>query len=355
MLPDSSSASDQLRPRATASDRPRIQVRHPWQRPPTEQILGALQLLSRNNDVSRRQAFLLLDQGVETLFKTYLTLPASVTNVATPENERIRATQGKFPELLQGVTAAAKGRVAAEDFDAVWYYHRLRNKLQHEEPGITVVASQVDGFAKLTVRLLKDLLAVDLDQQLIAREPARPSAVKAQPVPDVMTRDVTQRRSLDPEKTTKYESSVGGYSEFFDDLVERFSLAYPGAIGKAKVTERSYYAFSSGRSGFRFHWAFTSKREFQVELYIDVQDKTRNKAILDELRRGRSQIETSIGETLRWDPLPTRRGSRVYLARPGQITDPAEHLEELMGWGIEKMMKFVDTFRPRILQINVDS
>lgn len=273
---------------------------------------------------------------METLFKTYLTLPASVTNVATPESERIRATQGKFSELLQGVTATAKGRVAAEDFDAVWYYHRLRNKLQHEEPGITVAASQADGFANLAVRLLKDLTGVDLNQQLTAREPARPSPVKTQSVPDVTTRNVALQGSLDSEKTTKYEPPVEGYSKFFDDLVERFSLAQPGTIGRAKVTERSYYAFSSGRSGFRFHWAFTSKREFQVELYIDVQDKTRNKAILDELRRGRSQIETSIGETLRWDPLPTRRGSRVYLARLGQITDPAEHLEELKRWGTEK-------------------
>ena len=91
MLADSPSASNQQRPSTPASERPHIQSRYPWQRPPTEQILGALQLLRRNNDVSRRQAFLLLDQGVETLFKTYLSLPASVTHTAMPENERIRS------------------------------------------------------------------------------------------------------------------------------------------------------------------------------------------------------------------------------------------------------------------------
>ena len=61
---------------------------HPWQSGPTELISLAIHHLRNNSDFDRRIAFLLLDIGIETLLKTYLTLPDKITGAKTKFHER---------------------------------------------------------------------------------------------------------------------------------------------------------------------------------------------------------------------------------------------------------------------------
>lgn len=159
-------------------------VIHPWQSGPTELIQYAIKHLHSQNDVDRRIAYLLLDVGVETLLKTFLTLPDEVTNSQLKFADRKQASIGGFHELVRGVGKAAGNKLNNINLSHIQYYHDLRNKLYHEGNGITVPPENINAYAKIAVELLKALLGVDLTDEYLkpefdAQKSARISKLRA--------------------------------------------------------------------------------------------------------------------------------------------------------------------------------
>lgn len=143
-----------------------MSVQHPWQSGPTELIRYALDHLHRPSDLSQRIAFLLLDVGVETLFKTFLELPEEVTGAKMSYSKRRAAVEGSFHDLLEGLKEAAGDRLAGIELTHVQFYHNLRNKLYHQGNGITIPVDKANGYASIAVELLRRLLSVDLQQEI---------------------------------------------------------------------------------------------------------------------------------------------------------------------------------------------
>ncbi|MGB8645106.1 MAG: DUF4268 domain-containing protein [Anaerolineae bacterium] len=141
-------------------------ITHPWQNGPTELIEFALQNLHQSDDFHQRIAFLLLDIGVETLFKTYLLLPDKTTKVKLPFGDRKKAAEGNFHELCDGLERAAGPRLQGIDVADVQFYHDLRNNLYHRGNGITIPTEKAHKYAEIAVDLLNRLLEVDLTQEL---------------------------------------------------------------------------------------------------------------------------------------------------------------------------------------------
>ena len=79
----------------------------------------------------------MLDVGIETLFKTYLTLPDRVTGAQGNFAERKKAAEGNFHDLVAGVEKAASTQIQDCNLSHVQYFHDLRNKLYHQGNGIT--------------------------------------------------------------------------------------------------------------------------------------------------------------------------------------------------------------------------
>lgn len=153
------------------------QTQHPWQVGPTELIEFALERMHKGSDFDRRLAFLILDVGVETLFKTYLTLPEMVVSFQSKRGERLEAAEGNFHDLLRGVQAANPKKATTLNFAYIEYYHNLRNTLYHQGNSVTAVPIyQVEGYAKLAVDLLRDYLEIDLSDKLTPPEPVKVDA-----------------------------------------------------------------------------------------------------------------------------------------------------------------------------------
>ena len=142
-------------------------IKHPWQVGPTELIEFALERMHEGSDFDRRLAFLILDVGVETLFKTYLTLPDGVTQFQIKRGERYEAVDGNFHELLRGVQNANPKKASAVNFAYIEHYHNLRNTLYHQGNQVTAVPMhQLEGYTRLAVNILKIYLEVDLSKKL---------------------------------------------------------------------------------------------------------------------------------------------------------------------------------------------
>jgi len=140
---------------------------HPWQIGATELIEFALDNMQKGGDFDRRLSYLILDVGVETLLKTYLTLPESVTQFQIKRSDRYIAVDGNFHDLLRGVQSANPKKASSINFSHIEHYHNLRNTLYHQGNQVaTVPMNQLDGYARLAVNLLKIYLEVDLSKKL---------------------------------------------------------------------------------------------------------------------------------------------------------------------------------------------
>lgn len=138
---------------------------HPWQLFPGDLIRYALDHLNRSSEFDQIVGFLLLDVGVETLFKVFLTLPEEVTKTNMSYTKRKQAAEGNFHELVKGVKDAAKtagDRLKGINLGHVEYFHGLRNKLYHAGNGITVQGEHAEQYASIAMELLDRLLGVDL-------------------------------------------------------------------------------------------------------------------------------------------------------------------------------------------------
>jgi hypothetical protein len=143
---------------------------NPWQRGPSELLGFALEYLHRDSDFAKRISFLMLDIGVETVMKTFLTLPEEVTKAEGKYNERKTAAEGNFHELVRGVAKAAGPRLEGLNLQHIQFYHDLRNKLYHQGNGITIPTDKAQHYAELAIDLFKRLLGVDLTDLLLAPE-----------------------------------------------------------------------------------------------------------------------------------------------------------------------------------------
>jgi len=151
------------------------------------------------------------------------------------------------------------------------------------------------------------------------------------------------------EETATFRRSRNALMQvYFDDLLKKLKDARRGLTQASKTSASNYFSFSAGRSGFLFAWVFTNRNELQVELYIDVEDHDFNKAAYDQLFGKKEEIETEIGDSLRWERLDSKRACRISLGKPALVTDPPEKVEATKRWAVETMLQFADTFQPRI-------
>jgi len=141
----------------------------PWQITPTELIKKAIEFLELDTELDRQTAFLLMDVGIETLFKIFLLLPESVTKTEVGYRKRKDATEGNFHILIETMKEAGEDQLEGLNLDRVEYFHGIRNKLYHQGDGVIPTKSNSEEYAALAVLLLDRLLNVDL-QPLLNKE-----------------------------------------------------------------------------------------------------------------------------------------------------------------------------------------
>jgi hypothetical protein len=134
------------------------------------------------------------------------------------------------------------------------------------------------------------------------------------------------------------------YQGLMDDLREKYNFT------NAKAAQpQNWYSFSSGRPGITYTATFASGSRLRAELYVDIGDVLKNKAIFDALKSSESVIQDEVGEPSVWERLDNRRASRISVVRENtSIADAAAHDEGIRGWLIQRLLKFKDVFGPRL-------
>jgi CBS domain-containing protein len=91
--------------------------------------------------------------------------------------------------------------------------------------------------------------------------------------------------------------------------------------------------------------AFTRRKQFRIELYLDGGNKDANKQRFDHLLTRKSEIEKAIGEPLQWERMDHRRACRVAIYTKAQILTDADSLT-LLEWAVKRAVRFRQAFEP---------
>jgi hypothetical protein len=386
-------------------------TQHPWQVGPTELIEFALERMHKGSDFDRRLAFLILDVGVETLFKTYLTLPEGVTQFQIKRGERLEAAEGNFHELLRGVQNSNPKKASGLNFAYIEYYHNLRNTLYHQGNQVTTIPMhQLVGYVNLAVELLHAYLEVDLSTDLESPkvdsgndavidstevqvsfgrfriERLKSHAIRVfsldnssfeSPVKPFL-RAVIEELSLPVDFTSKSgvekNTQVLG-KDVIDALKPKKSqgLVVPNKVLAqgdqlrfefwksmlSKLKQRGQFFFnispskeswiqtSAGKSGI-FYAQVIMMNSWRVEAFIGTPNQEVNKRYFDELFEQRETIEAALGKPLDWQRLESRLGCRICLSTEGQGLKDKNKWEEIQLQMIEEIYALRNALQDKI-------
>lgn len=133
------------------------------------------------------------------------------------------------------------------------------------------------------------------------------------------------------------------YQLLIDELREKHKFT-----GARVAQPQNWYAFSSGISGIAISAVFASGEKARVELYIDMGDSEKNKALFDWLFDQKDAIETDVGIKLQWERLNEKRASRIAINRAGSIDKSVEELQQIREWQIKQLLTFKKVFSPLV-------
>ena len=129
-----------------------------WASGPNELLEHAVVHYQEGKAFDYRIAFLSIDNSIELIMKVFLRLPKRVRGSRGPSKRELDENAGSFPGLLELLQRYAGSRIAQDDLNDLEYFHRLRNQLYHEAPGLTVSPEDVDTYLQLGKMMMKELL-----------------------------------------------------------------------------------------------------------------------------------------------------------------------------------------------------
>ena len=136
------------------------------------------------------------------------------------------------------------------------------------------------------------------------------------------------------------------YRAFWQQLIDTLPEDHGFTkIPEAKPDNELHFRFGLPRVSYRL--IFAQMKEFSVDIYID-RNKEWNEWLIGRLEERKESIESKLGETLVWMPLPNKNASRIRLYSGWQCTidDHPENLKEVRKWMIYQLVAFNRVFGP---------
>ena len=123
---------------------------------------GAIELLKHADshiDLStafdKRIAFISIDNCVETIIRTYISLPNAKSGIKVKKQELDEAGNS-FPKLLSLLFKYTPEKLVGIDEVDIEHYHRIRNKLYHDGTGLSVDVEYLIAYRGIAGVLLKN-------------------------------------------------------------------------------------------------------------------------------------------------------------------------------------------------------
>lgn len=133
---------------------------------------GAIELLDhaeehikKNTAFDKRIAFISIDNAVEIITKTYLSLPKQFFGFDNPSRKELLDCNNSFTQYLLLLFKYADKKLIGIDPGDIEHYHRIRNTLYHDGTGLAVDQEYLNAYFTISKLLLKRLFRIDLQDK----------------------------------------------------------------------------------------------------------------------------------------------------------------------------------------------
>lgn len=138
-------------------------MEHTWASGAIELLRHADSHIHLETAFDRRIAFISVDNAVETMIRTFLSLPSSKSGVRVPRKD-VEAADNSFPGFTRLLWQHASQKLTGIDDADVEHYHRIRNTLYHDGTGLSVDEQYLLAYRQIAALMLKNLFGVDLGE-----------------------------------------------------------------------------------------------------------------------------------------------------------------------------------------------
>ncbi|MEQ9298520.1 MAG: DUF4431 domain-containing protein [Cyclobacteriaceae bacterium] len=133
---------------------------------------GAIELLDHaaghmSNDTAfdKRIAYISIDNAVEIIIKTYLSLPRQFYNDDVPSRKEISDCNNSFTAYLILLFRYAEKKLIGIEPGDIEHYHRIRNTLYHDGTGLAVDQDYLNSYFTIAKLLMKRLFNSELKER----------------------------------------------------------------------------------------------------------------------------------------------------------------------------------------------
>jgi hypothetical protein len=252
-----------------------------------------------------------------------------------------------FCEDQNGNTVIVENQLERTDHD---HLGKLLTYLVNLEAKTAIwIATEVRQEHQRVIDWLNEITPTDMAFYFVKVEAIRIGESSFAPLFTPLSQPDEQTHEIGEQKKELAERHVLR-QDFWTQLLER-SKGLTRLTENRSPTRDHWLEVASGKSG--IHYAYLIlKDKGGVEVYIDVGDKDRNKAIFDALVEEREAIEQEFGSLLDWQRLNDKRASRIrtYFHDMGSLRE-SELWPSLQDTMIQAMIRLDKTFRRRIQHV----
>jgi len=136
------------------------------------------------------------------------------------------------------------------------------------------------------------------------------------------------------------------YQEFWTEVIGEVKQRFPGWSRARTPPPQSWFELPAGRTGIFYSLSFVSDAQVRAELYVDPYDEAlQGGEAYRRLEAHKTEIESAFGGPLQWEPLETRRASRIAAYRAGTI-EQSQAWPEYKEWLVSTVGKLRGAIQP---------
>jgi len=134
---------------------------------PLELLNHAVGHLELGSSFDNRIAMISVDVAVESMIKSYLTMPSSVRGTKHVSREEYEKITKSFHSLLIGLIAHVPNKkLYTTEISEIEWYHKIRNELYHSGTDVTVDQQKVETYLEIAKNLFSNLFQVIIDDYI---------------------------------------------------------------------------------------------------------------------------------------------------------------------------------------------
>jgi len=228
-----------------------------------------------------------------------------------------------------------------EESDVEVFWQRVRTNLEARRIRLIFVADVIPAELRTIVEFLNEQMK---STEVLALEVKE---YGSDGLKTLVSTVVGQTRAAQQAKGQREPSEKQRlYREFWTTLIEEIRQRYPGWSRARTPPPQSWFELPAGRTGIFYSLSFVSDRRIRVELYVDPYDEAlQGGEAYRRLEARKPDIEDAFNEPLDWEPLETRRASRVAAYRDGSL-EQTQAWPEYREWFVSTAGRLREAIQP---------